>query len=319
VFKLDVGFDYVGTEISMKPEVTLAIITHNSGRYIQESIDSILKSTIYPNAILFFDNASTDLTTRIIEHNLTYFRAKSIDVQLFQNQSNIFASGALTACIEMAKTNYLAILHGDDLLKSNYLETSLQYLQLNSQVDVLNVSLEEFGYLDRENGILQPLWTRFDLLNRILSAGLNPGLMPGAILKLDKFRGNNPYHSLPPINGVEDTILWAYASMKKMTIRGLNTPLILYRRHSEQTSSSPQMAYFSGMARRFLIDNAPNLFYRYLSKSETQYEIKFFMEHGSEYFRGLDRNYEVNFASNLRIVNILARRSAKFLNCFKTI
>jgi glycosyltransferase involved in cell wall biosynthesis len=319
-FKFDVQFDYVGTDISMKPEVTLAIITHNSAKYIQETINSILESTIYPNAILFYDNASTDLTTQIIERNLPSLSIKSINVKLLRNQANSFASGAMKSCIEIARTEYLAILHGDDLLESNYFEAALGYLNLNPKVDVLNVSLQEFGDLNRKNRILQPLWTRYDLLNRILSAGLNPGLMPGAILKLEKFRGENPYHSLPLINGVEDTVLWAYASMKKMKIRSLNRPLILYRRHSEQTSSSTQMAFFSGIARRFLIDNAPNLFYRFLSKSEIRYEIKVFMEYRNEYFRGLSGQcFEGRFASNFRILNILARRVAKFLNILKTI
>lgn len=307
----------VNKEIALSIDITLAVITYNSSKYIQETIDSILNLNTRPRYLLFFDNSSSDETIQIIQKNISILENKMFSVLVFQNEYNSFSSGAVATLLKIVPTKYLSVFHGDDLINASYFEIVTNFLSRNNDIDILNVSLQEFDSSETSNRILRPLWSKYNWLNRILVAGLNPGTMPGAVLNLDRLRGLNPYEKIQPVNGVEDTILWAFAVYNDLKIRGLLTPIVFYRRHPSQSSNSSANAYFSGIARKFLIDSSPNFVYRILSKSEINYERKVFQDN-TNYLNGLGKVRSTKIESSLRFFNILARRTAVLLRQYES-
>lgn len=294
--------------------VSLAIITFNSQLYIEETLESVLNLDEFPDELLIIDNASTDETVSIVNEFLPKLSTFIRQVKLITLKENTFASGGLTLALKESEFKYLAILHGDDCLNAEYFHSIRSFFKNSPEIDILNVSLKEFGVVTSTPKVLKPLWTPFDFLNRLLVNGLNPGTMPGAVIRRDFFDFDLPFTDLPAVNGVEDTIMWSSAVRHGAKVRGLRTPVVAYRRHEAQSSSSHQMAFFSGISRRYLIVSSPNLISKLLSLSEVEYEKRVYWNNQSEYQDGLENLSVPLCVSWFRIVNILLRRISRIIN-----
>jgi glycosyltransferase involved in cell wall biosynthesis len=103
------------------PLVTIAIPTYSRAEsYLPQALESALNQT-YPNLeIIVSDNGSTDNTqafvTGIGDPRLRYFRH---DVNIGSNPNHNF-------CVEQAKGKYLLILHDDDLIDDDFIESCME-------------------------------------------------------------------------------------------------------------------------------------------------------------------------------------------------
>jgi glycosyltransferase involved in cell wall biosynthesis len=103
------------------PLVTIAIPTYNRAEsYLPQALKSALNQT-YPNLeIIVSDNCSTDNTkafvTGIVDPRLRYFR----------HESNIGFQRNQNFCVEQAKGKYLLILHDDDLIDDDFIESCIR-------------------------------------------------------------------------------------------------------------------------------------------------------------------------------------------------
>jgi glycosyltransferase involved in cell wall biosynthesis len=105
------------------PLVTIAIPTYNrADSYLPQALKSALNQT-YPNLeIIVSDNCSTDNTqafvTGIADPRLRYFR----------HNVNIGSSPNQNFCVEQASGKYLLILHDDDLIDDDFVESCIRAL-----------------------------------------------------------------------------------------------------------------------------------------------------------------------------------------------
>ena len=97
------------------------------------------------------------------------------------------------------------------MLKHNYVEVANRYINLNPDHCAFNFDLEEIeGSEDILTGnIIRSNWTNFRIINRLLVSGLNPGVMPGAIININKLGNNylNDKFGNFILNGTEDIFL----------------------------------------------------------------------------------------------------------------
>jgi glycosyltransferase involved in cell wall biosynthesis len=89
--------------------LTVAIPSYNKEKYIRACIESILQDKKYIDKIILVDNYSSDKTFDIA---LEY----ADDITCIQNETNLGMSGNWNKCIDLCTTEWLMIMHADDLL-----------------------------------------------------------------------------------------------------------------------------------------------------------------------------------------------------------
>lgn len=110
------------------PCVTIGVPTYNSGRYLKDCIESILKQTYSNLEIIVVDNGSTDDTEEIV------FSFKDSRVRFYRNPENIYCYGSTNVIISLTVTRFVAIYHSDDVYKPTIVEEQVKFLQANKNV-----------------------------------------------------------------------------------------------------------------------------------------------------------------------------------------
>jgi len=102
-----------------QPLVSIIIPAYNSGKYLDETIRSVMQQTWPNKEIIIVDDGSADNSLEIAK------QYKSDQVKVF-GQSNKGASGARNRGIKEAKGDYIQFLDADDLLAPDKIEKQLQ-------------------------------------------------------------------------------------------------------------------------------------------------------------------------------------------------
>jgi len=108
--------------------VTIGIPTYNSGKYLRNCLESILKQTYSNFEVIVSDNGSTDNTEEIV---LSY---KDPRIKFYRNERNLFCYGNYNRIIGLAKGELLAIYHSDDVYEPNIVEEQVEFLQIHKNV-----------------------------------------------------------------------------------------------------------------------------------------------------------------------------------------
>ena len=113
----------------MVSEELVSIITpsYNTGKYIGETIESVLSQTYKNWELLIVDDCSTDNTDVIVKKYLSDSRIKYI-----KNATNSGAAISRNLGIQIAKGRWIAFLDSDDLWLPNKLEKQVEYMKKNN-------------------------------------------------------------------------------------------------------------------------------------------------------------------------------------------
>jgi len=111
-----------------KPFVSVCVPTYNDSNYLKKSLRSIINQTYKNLEILVCDNASTDDTKQVVD--------------LFKDERiRYYKSLKTTSCItnwnfglKMAKGEYIAIYHSDDIYEPEIIEREVSFLLSNFSV-----------------------------------------------------------------------------------------------------------------------------------------------------------------------------------------
>ena len=106
--------------------VSIGMPVYNGEKYIQSSIDSLLKQSLYDFELIIADNASTDNTGFICEVN----RIKDNRIKYFRHKSNIGAHANFQFVLEIAKAQYFMWAASDDLWDNDWLETCYNKIKI---------------------------------------------------------------------------------------------------------------------------------------------------------------------------------------------
>jgi glycosyltransferase involved in cell wall biosynthesis len=294
-------------------QLTLGILTFNDGEYLEELLNSLDNQKDKNFNLLIINNASNDLSQSIITNfiNLRH----DYEVNVLNNPKNCGSFLGTQQLILNASTSHLSIIHGDDLLKNNYVEIANIYIKLYPDVCAFNFDLEEIeGNKNIATGrIIKSNWTNLKSINRLLVSGLNPGVMPGAIICINKL-GN--IYQIPDIedvklNGTEDIFLWQQIIRSSKKIMRIPVITYLYRRHGGQISKNYNIySYNLGYVRKLNFSSAKTKFEKLLCVSEIKYEYKA-LNYDKSYLEGLDYLAKYKESSMFRFINIIVRRYAK--------
>ncbi len=108
--------------MALRPEdITIAITVFSRRQFVHAAIRSALEQTV-PVRVIIVENCSPDKQFR--DFVLAEFGGQ---VGYFQNTHNRGMFDNWNACMEYARTPWLSILHDDDLLRPNFVETMLAF------------------------------------------------------------------------------------------------------------------------------------------------------------------------------------------------
>lgn len=123
--------------------VSVVITSYNQNEMIRETVDSVRRQTLRPDAIIVVDDGSTDPASVHVLDELE--QADDITVV---RQGNAGPSAARNVGIRAARTDYVTVLDGDDRLLPTFLETTVGLLDGDASAVAASGWLRTFGVLD---------------------------------------------------------------------------------------------------------------------------------------------------------------------------
>lgn len=114
----------------MEPKVSIILPNYNGGKYLKETIQSVLNQTFENFEFIIVDDASTDNSRQVIEE----FQDNRIIT--YYSDVNRHVAYATNIGFEMAKGEYIARIDSDDQWEKEKLEKQLSFLESNLEYAV---------------------------------------------------------------------------------------------------------------------------------------------------------------------------------------
>lgn len=119
------------------PVVSVVMLVYNSDEYILDSIESVLNQTFEDFELIIIDDGSTDDTLKIIES------ISDEHIKLVKNNHDYIQS--LNKGIAKSRGKYIVRMDSDDIMLSNRLETQVEYMENNPQIDICGGWMKSIG------------------------------------------------------------------------------------------------------------------------------------------------------------------------------
>ena len=105
------------------PVVSVIMPVYNAAKYLQKAIDSILHQTLSDFELIIINDCSTDNSDAIIN---SYNDPRIKYIRQPQNNGVVAAMNTGLAAVQ---SNYVAVMHADDISFTNRLEKEFSYLE----------------------------------------------------------------------------------------------------------------------------------------------------------------------------------------------
>lgn len=217
--------------------ISICIPTFNGARFIESAIKSVLNQTYEDFTLVVVDDFSTDNTFEIINciHDQRLHR--------FRNQTRKGLVGNWNECIKQSDSEFIQILHQDDLMDETYLENTIWHMRQNPEVGFLFSNMD---LIDENNLVIGSHWNSKilpptnqylkgeELFDRLLNNG-NWIPCSSVMAKRKCFQEWGLFND--KLTYTPDYEMWLRLSLHTDAFF-MNTPKIKIRRHSDQVSHS---------------------------------------------------------------------------------
>ena len=230
------------------PGTSFVVTCHDRGRFLDETVDSLLAQTVQDFEIVVVNDGSTDpMTCRLLAD---YQRERTRVV----HSERRGLPGARNLGVARSRGRYLCMVDADDLLEPTYLERSLHALERQPELAFASHWLRTFG-----DEVVD--WTPTDCS---LPALLHANTLNGAaLLRRDVFERIGGFDETFT-DGCEDWEFWI--RVVAAGHRGTIIPEFLFKYRRRADSMSRRMHGVPGMAalHRQLMARHPNVFAEHL-------------------------------------------------------
>lgn len=218
-------FEEIKRPIKMDELISIITPSFNSGKYISETIQSVLNQTYTNWEMIIVDDLSTDNTIEIVEE----FSLKDNRIKLFELEKNSGTGIARNFGLNKSKGRYIAFLDADDLWKQEKLEIQIAFLKTNLQFFTFSF----YDCMD-ENG------------NSLYKTITAPKNLTYSQLFFCNFIGNltgiydaNYFGKIPilPTRKRQDWMLWLTVLKKIKTAKPIPESLAVYRVRTDSVSA----------------------------------------------------------------------------------
>lgn len=116
--------------------VSVIMAVHNSEKFLEESIESILNQSFKNFEFIIIDDVSTDSSLKIISK----YKKRDNRIIFLKNKKNMGPAGTRNRGLKKARGKYISILDSDDLSHSKRLEKQFNYLERHPQIFLVGSS-----------------------------------------------------------------------------------------------------------------------------------------------------------------------------------
>lgn len=139
------------------PLVSVIIPCHNYGKYLPQSIKSVLDQTYENIELTILDDGSTDSTKTVARK----YAAKHPNVK-YLHQPNKGIVETRNRCLKEVNGKYLIMLDADDYLDKNYVEETVKIAE-ESSTDIVYTNFKTFGLENKKSDF--PMFSLEELKN----------------------------------------------------------------------------------------------------------------------------------------------------------
>lgn len=209
------------------PKVSIIMPSFNKEKYISKSIESILDQTYKDWELLVIDDASIDKSVEIIK---SYHDSR---IRFFQNKSNIGIAATRNIGLLKAKGEYIALLDADDLSTEYRIEKEVDFLDNNSNIDVV---FGDFRIIDENDAVKETYFTPLRDPDFIKAKLMVRDVIPnGSCMYRKEFIKRNNIQYRDGYLGMDDYLFWVECSFCGR-IMGM-PDLFLYWRDVQENST----------------------------------------------------------------------------------
>lgn len=220
----------------MEKLVSVIMPSYNTGKYIEDSVRSVLNQTHTNLELIIVDDCSTDSTDEIIA------AIKDERIRYFKNAHNSGAAVSRNKALREAKGKWIAFLDSDDLWHPQKLEKQIRFMEKNGY----SFSYTNYSEIDEQS---RPLGRLVTGPKRITKTGMYNYCWPGCLtvmydasivglIQIEDIKKNNDY------------AMWLKVC-KKADCWLLNEKLAQYRKRSGSISRNPYVSLIQWHYRLF--------------------------------------------------------------------
>jgi glycosyltransferase involved in cell wall biosynthesis len=210
--------------------LTVVMPVYNVGRFIAEAVRSVLAQTHREFVLHVIDDGSTDHTLPMAQ----WAAGRDTRVRVV-SQPNRGIAHVMNEAVEEARTEWVACMHGDDVMLPNRLERQLAFLAENPDVEVASSIVD---WIDEKGRVLgrsrSQLTTRPDVEKVLAAGGCVAFPHPAVIFRRSAVLAAGGYRQ--DFWPAEDTELWNRVADRGPVVRVQPEVLMQYRLHGDSAS-----------------------------------------------------------------------------------
>lgn len=206
--------------------VSIITPTYNCGKFIAETIETVLAQTYKNFEMIIVDDCSTDNTKEVVEQ----FSKSDDRIKYFCLETNSGAAVARTTAMEKANGEYMAFLDSDDLWVPDKLEKQLKFMNDNGYSFVCS-AYEQIDEDSNKLGRTIKCIKKTNYNRLLLDCPVGNSTVMYNVSKMGKFK-------VPNIRKRNDDALWLQMLKKEEYIWGQDEVLMLYRIRQNSISSN---------------------------------------------------------------------------------
>ncbi|WP_096635445.1 glycosyltransferase [Clostridium cochlearium] len=139
-------------------KISYVMPVYNGEKFIKKALESILKQKVKPFEIIIIDDNSTDNSYSILKE----YAKKHYNIKILRNKKNLGEEKNTAKLIDMARGDFIKILHQDDGLYEEY-STVISNIE---NIEKYSFIVNDFTYITDNvisNNYLKSIWDRFNI------------------------------------------------------------------------------------------------------------------------------------------------------------
>lgn len=235
-----------------KPEqhlVSIIVITYNSSKYVVETLESAYNQTYDNIELIVTDDNSTDETVDICNKWIDENKHRFVNATLITSERNTGIPANINRGLYRSKGKWIKCIAGDDLLVKDCLTELIHYISTQEEdIQVLSTDIIRFSGKSVKNGeIRKNRYIRFcsseSTAKEQYEALLRSNCVSAAsaIIRKDLLLSLNGFDERFKL--LEDWPLWIKITYAGHKIYYLDKPLVFYRLHENNLSTTTNQNY----------------------------------------------------------------------------
>jgi glycosyltransferase involved in cell wall biosynthesis len=213
-------------------KVTVVIPAYNAAKHIVEAVESVLTQTHRDFSLIIVNDGSQDDTLSI----LNALAAQDPRIRVI-DQENQGIAGTLNRALREANTDWVLVMHADDIMLPNRIERQIHFIENNPDIKVFSCLAYYVSERGKQFGKTQSNLFSRDVFHWYVKNNEAIGLLhPGAVLHRETVLALGGYRQ--EFWPAEDIDLWNRLAEKGHLILVQPEVLMKYRIHTGSASTS---------------------------------------------------------------------------------